>query len=201
MSICGVECRSEDRIRSQQFTTHLGPLGPLASEYEYKSFESTGLWRRILQLFKIRLKTMDGITMNGIPVLLDGTSLTECINKIIHEFRPGMSPEVFCKKGSLPVDPACIVSTKTQDFSPIRRTEIGDSSRAIHFNLLACIVWSFFKDHMNICATVTKTVYGSPTDMVRGPAFELCGNLDRLIIPFLILYSSQTLIFHASKSI
>ena len=189
MSICGVERLSEDRVRSQQLTTHLGPLGPLASEYEYKSFESTGLWRRVFQFFKARLKTMNSITVNGIPVLLDGTSLTECIDKIIHEFRPSVSSEVFRNNGSLPVYPACIVSTETQDFSPIRQTDIGGSSRAIHLNSLTSIIWSFFEDHMNICATVTETIYGRPTDMVRGPAFELCGNLDRLIMPFFHLYS------------
>ena len=113
MFICGVKCLSEDRIRSQQLTTHLGPLGSLACEYEYKSFKSTGLWRSIFQFLKFRLKTLDGITVNCIPVLLDGSSLTECIDKIIHELRPGVSPEVFSKKRSLPFDPACIVGTET----------------------------------------------------------------------------------------
>ena len=122
--------------------------------------------------------------MNRIPVLLNRTSLTECINKIIHEFRPGVSAEVFRKKGSLPFDPTCIVSTETQDFSPIRQTDIGDSSRAIDFYLLTSIIWSFFEDRVNICATVTETIYGSPTDMVRGPAFKLCGNLDISSMPF-----------------
>ena len=97
--------------------------------------------------------------MNRIPVLLDGSSLTECIDKIIHELRPGVSPEVLRKKSGLPFDPACVVSTETQDFSPVRQSGIGDSSKAIHFNLIASIMRSFFEDHMNICATVTEAVY------------------------------------------
>ena len=189
MFICGVECLSEDRIRSQQFTTHLGPLGPLACEYKHESFESTDLWGRIFQFFEVRLKTMNGITVDRIPVFMYGTSLTECINKIVHEFRPGVSPEVFRKEGSLPFDPACIVSTETQDLPPIRQTDIGDSFRAIRFSMLTSIIWSFFEDHMNICATVAETVNGSATDMVRGPAFKLCGNLDKLIAPSFHLHS------------
>lgn len=131
MSICGLKSTLEDGVGSKQFATHLRPLGSLASEYERQSSEPAGFWGNVLQFFKARLQSLNGVALNCTPMLMYGSPLTKRVDQIFHELRARMTLEVFCKKLGLSLDPFWVVSSKTQNLSLVNRVVIGNLSGAV----------------------------------------------------------------------